>query len=58
MTGEQWASLIVEQEGVLTHPGEFFGFEEDGIVVLSLIAEPEAFDRGVRSLAACVMREA
>jgi hypothetical protein len=44
---EQWACLMVEQDHVLLHPGSFFGFANDGHLVLGLISKPTDFDEGV-----------
>ncbi len=49
-----WALYLLETAGVLTHPGWFFDFAEDGWLILSLLATPDAFRAGVRALVAAV----
>lgn len=38
---------LVADDGVLVHPGFFFDFASEAFLVVSLIVEPEAFDRGI-----------
>jgi alanine-synthesizing transaminase len=45
---------LVEQHGVLVHPGYFFDFPREAFVVVSLLAAPEAFDAGMARVLACV----
>jgi hypothetical protein len=52
----QWSVDFAVQDGVLVHPGELYGFEDQGYLVLGLIAHPALFDQGVRRLAAGVSR--
>jgi alanine-synthesizing transaminase len=54
---EQWALELLEQDGVLVHPGYFFDFPGEGHLVLSLLppAEPE-FSTGVGRLLQRVTR--
>ena len=43
-------ALVIElltADHVLVHPGYFFDFERESFVVVSLLVEPELFDRGV-----------
>jgi hypothetical protein len=40
---EEWCVLLAEEEGVLLHPGFFFDFEEDGILVCSLLPPEDRF---------------
>lgn len=47
---DEWALRLLEQEGVLVHPGHFYDFESDGRVVISLICRPEDFAEGVERL--------
>jgi aspartate/methionine/tyrosine aminotransferase len=39
---------LLEDRGVLVHPGFFFDFERPGMLVLSLLCAPEVFAEGVR----------
>lgn len=47
---EEFAIELLRREGVLVHPGYFFGFDEDGIVVMSLLPRAEVFREGVDRL--------
>jgi aspartate/methionine/tyrosine aminotransferase len=47
---EAFAIGVLEQEGVLVHPGYLFDFEEEGYIVLSLLPPPEVFQEGVRRI--------
>jgi hypothetical protein len=40
----------VAEEGVLVHPGYFYDFDEDGVVVVSLLPDPGVFAQGVSRL--------
>jgi aspartate/methionine/tyrosine aminotransferase len=48
-TEEEWALGFLDR-GLLVHPGHFFDFEEEAYVIVSLIAEPSEFARGVAIL--------
>lgn len=46
-------ALILEllaEDHVLAHPGYFFDFESEAYLVVSLLVEPDTFDRGVERL--------
>lgn len=43
----EWALALVEEEGVLVHPGFFFDFASEAYVVLSLLVEPAVFREGL-----------
>jgi aspartate/methionine/tyrosine aminotransferase len=47
---EELALEMLENTGVLVHPGYFFDFATDDFLVLSLLPEPERFAEGVRLL--------
>ncbi len=47
---EAFCVRLLEQHGVLVHPGYFFDFERPGVLVVSLLAEPEAFAEGALRL--------
>ena len=38
---------LLNEDHVLVHPGFFFDFEREAFVVVSLLVEPDVFDRGV-----------
>ena len=41
---------LLEQTGVLVHPGYFFDFEREAFIVLSLLPEPQVFLAAVQAL--------
>ncbi|HET9802342.1 MAG TPA: pyridoxal phosphate-dependent aminotransferase [Candidatus Acidoferrum sp.] len=49
---EDLALALLERQGVLTHPGHFYDFPQDGYLVLSLIVQEAAFAEGIRRLLA------
>ena len=51
-TEEALALALVEQDGVLVHPGYFFDFPREAFVVVSLLPEPAVFDAGLSRLLA------
>lgn len=48
---QEWALVLLEEDGVLVHPGFFFDFPGEAYLVLSLIVPPEEFAKGVAALA-------
>jgi aspartate/methionine/tyrosine aminotransferase len=51
---EELALRLIEQHGVVVHPGYFFDFESDGFLVISLLTEPATFDEGVSRLLSAI----
>jgi len=47
---EELAIELIEQTGVVVHPGHFFDFQSDGYLVLSLITLNDVFQNGVRAI--------
>jgi alanine-synthesizing transaminase len=47
---EELAVNLLQQCGVLVHPGHFYDFPQDGYLVLSLITQPEEFREGIARL--------
>jgi len=47
----QWATRLVQEAGLVTHPGSFYGMAESGRLVISLIVEEKAFRVGMKLLA-------
>lgn len=43
---------LLEETGVLVHPGYFFDFEREAFLIVSLLPKPELFTVGVRALLA------
>jgi aspartate/methionine/tyrosine aminotransferase len=41
---------LIEQDGVLVHPGFFFDFPHEAFLVVSLLPEPPVFLEGIRRL--------
>ena len=48
-TEEETALDLLQERGVVVHPGGFFGFSGQGWLVVSLLAPEEGFARGRRS---------
>jgi alanine-synthesizing transaminase len=48
LADEQLALRLLEESGVLVHPGSSFGFGERGWLVISLLPEPQVFEQAVR----------
>ena len=48
---EDLVVALVEEDGVLVHPGYFFDFEREAYIIVSLIVRPDEFDRGVSAIA-------
>ncbi len=57
-TEEDWVALLLDEDGVLVHPGFFFDFPREAYLVLSLLPEPAVFREGVARLVARVARAA
>jgi len=51
-TDEALALRVIEEHGVVVHPGYFFDFEADGYLVVSLMTEPEIFAEGIARIIA------
>jgi hypothetical protein len=49
---EALALRLIEEHGVVVHPGYFFDFDTDGYFVVSLLTEPEIFGEGIRRIIA------
>ena len=54
LSEEDWALLLLEQDGVLVHPGYFYDFAQEAYVVLSLLTEPAVLKQGAERLVARV----
>ena len=50
-TDEEWGLEFLQEIGVLVQPGYFFDFEEDGLVVVSLLVKEDIFRDGITRLA-------
>jgi aspartate/methionine/tyrosine aminotransferase len=40
---ETWTELLLDEEGIIVHPGYFFDFDRDGFLIVSLLPPPEVF---------------
>ena len=49
---EALALRLIEEHGVVVHPGYFFDFDADGYIVVSLLTEPEIFNEGIARIIA------
>jgi alanine-synthesizing transaminase len=49
-TEDEWVLQVLESNGTLVHPGYFYDFEDEPIVVVSLLTQPEQFTTGIRAL--------
>lgn len=57
LSEEEWALLLLQEEGVLCQPGYFFDFPEEAYLVVSLLGAPAELAEGARRLVARVERE-
>lgn len=48
---EDWAVTLVEQDGVLVHPGYFYDFDAEGLLVVSLLAPEVIFVEAMNRIA-------
>ena len=51
---EDFAVRLIEDHGVVIHPGYFFDFATDGYIVLSLLTRTEIFDEGIARLSSAL----
>lgn len=54
---EEWALELLDRKSVLTHPGYFFNFAEEAILVASLLTSPATFTEGLRRLVDLALTE-
>lgn len=52
LSEEALVLALLEQDGVLVHPGYFFDFPREAFVVVSLLVEPDIFDRAITAVLA------
>jgi aspartate/methionine/tyrosine aminotransferase len=48
---EEMAIGLLKKKNVFVHPGYFYGFKDEGYLVLSLITKPDTFREGISRLA-------
>lgn len=46
-TEEEWGLKLLEEDGVLVHPGYFFDFPREAFLIVSLLPPPDIFDQAV-----------
>ena len=56
MSEDGWVEALAREAGVRVHPGWFYDIEDGGTLVVSLIPEPERFERAVDALCDLVRR--
>ena len=44
---EEWALRLLDNDGVLVHPGYLFDFNREGYLVVGLLPSPEIFHQGI-----------
>jgi aspartate/methionine/tyrosine aminotransferase len=49
---EQWALRLLVEDGVLVHPGYLFDMPSGAYLVMSLLPEPDTFERGIAAIVA------
>jgi len=49
-TEEEWVLKLLEEDGVLVHPGYFFDFPKEAFLIASLLPQPEVFDEAVNRI--------
>ena len=52
LADEDWALALIERDGVLVHPGYFYDFDEESLLVVSLLPREQDFAEGMRRIAA------
>jgi alanine-synthesizing transaminase len=53
---EEWCGALVEEDGVLLHPGYFFDFESEAYLVASLLPQEEQFREAMKRVLSAVRR--
>lgn len=56
LSEQEWALRLLEEDGVLVHPGFFFDFATEAFLVVSLLVEPALFAEAIDRLARRVER--
>ncbi len=55
MTEDEWVGVLAEEAGALVQPGWFFDLDYGGTVALSLLGDPDAFERAARAIVRVVL---
>jgi aspartate/methionine/tyrosine aminotransferase len=53
-SAHDWSLHLLDVHQTLVHPGELFDFEEEGIVVVSLLQKQDIFEEGIERIADAV----
>lgn len=56
ISDDDLATTLARDDGVVVHPGHFYGFQRDGHLVVSLLPKPETFAKGIAKLVARLRR--
>jgi len=51
---DAWVSALLDEHGIVVHPGYFFDMEREGFLVVSLLPKPEVFEPAIRKVVAFV----
>jgi len=51
---DAWVEFLVQEHGVVVHPGYFFDMERDGFLVVSLLPEPKVFAEAIEKVVSAV----
>ncbi len=51
---DEWALALLKEQHVIVHPGFFFDFGEEGVMVVSLLCKEDIFQEGIRRLAGAI----
>lgn len=54
-TDQEWAVALVEEEGVLVHPGYFYDFDSEGYLAISLLPDPAVFRAGITAISRMII---
>ena len=44
---DAWVEVLIEEDGVVVHPGYFFDFEDEGHLVVSLLPTVAVFQEAI-----------
>jgi aspartate/methionine/tyrosine aminotransferase len=56
-SAEEWALRFLEKDSVYVHPGNFFGFEIESVIVSSLLTPEDTFSQGIHRILSRVTHE-
>ena len=56
-TDEGWAIRLLQEDGVLVHPGHFYDFAQEGCLVVSLLPPLQVFEECIRKIATRIRKD-